>query len=352
MNYTKTPHLRIVNHQVIVESESSPTTTFFLDNNRSDAYTETGDIDYPFKNLDNLFSAISAYATAGGVGPIAINSTPSFYVSARAWTSAGIPLVIYGNGSTWNIAGGLTITAPVVSYDLTNIGATTYNYSGTLRSEKHGGAFNGPVTVAQGYVHMFGTNLSGNSNVCTVGGAATVGLLFGEALTGSQNIASGGAGALIALYNINMTKSTGYNIDMTNGGQLLMLGGTLATAAGTANIYLPVANTLATAHAASGTISTSGLGILGVNGTTTYLALGDGEINATYCTMVPVYGGAKTMLGALTLPGGATLLTTTAALTTGAGSGAGTLTNAPAAGNPTKWIKINDGGTTRYIPAW
>lgn len=32
--------------------------------------------------------------------------------------------------------------------------------------------------------------------------------------------------------------------------------------------------------------------------------------------------------------------------------GAGTITNAPAAGNPTKWIPINDNGTTRYIPAW
>ena len=37
------------------------------------------------------------------------------------------------------------------------------------------------------------------------------------------------------------------------------------------------------------------------------------------------------------------------ALSNGAGAGAGTLTNAPSAGNPTKWIPINDNGTTRYI---
>lgn len=48
----------------------------------------------------------------------------------------------------------------------------------------------------------------------------------------------------------------------------------------------------------------------------------------------------------------ATLLTTSVALTNGAGALTGTLTNAPAAGNPTKWIAINDNGTTRYIPAW
>ena len=53
----------------------------------------------------------------------------------------------------------------------------------------------------------------------------------------------------------------------------------------------------------------------------------------------------------LTIPGG-TLITTNTALTNGAAAQSGTLTNAPAAGNPTKWIPINDNGTTRYIPAW
>lgn len=47
-----------------------------------------------------------------------------------------------------------------------------------------------------------------------------------------------------------------------------------------------------------------------------------------------------------------TLLHTIAALTNGAAAATGTLTNAPAAGNPTKWIPIDDNGTTRYIPAW
>ena len=35
-----------------------------------------------------------------------------------------------------------------------------------------------------------------------------------------------------------------------------------------------------------------------------------------------------------------------------AGSATGTLTNAPSAGNPTKWITINDNGTLRRIPTW
>jgi hypothetical protein len=46
------------------------------------------------------------------------------------------------------------------------------------------------------------------------------------------------------------------------------------------------------------------------------------------------------------------LIRTRATLSNGAAANAATLTNAPAAGNPTKWISIDDNGTTRKIPAW
>jgi hypothetical protein len=46
------------------------------------------------------------------------------------------------------------------------------------------------------------------------------------------------------------------------------------------------------------------------------------------------------------------LLQTLVAMNNGAGASVGTLTNAPSVGNPTKWIPINDNGTTRYIPCW
>lgn len=61
--------------------------------------------------------------------------------------------------------------------------------------------------------------------------------------------------------------------------------------------------------------------------------------------------GAVTLAAGLT-HGSATLLTTSTALTNGAAAQTGTLTNGPTAGNPTKWIPVNDNGTTRYIPAW
>jgi hypothetical protein len=54
----------------------------------------------------------------------------------------------------------------------------------------------------------------------------------------------------------------------------------------------------------------------------------------------------------LTVPGDTLLLSTAITLTDGAAAGGGTLLNAPTAGNPTKWIAIDDAGTLRYIPTW
>lgn len=55
--------------------------------------------------------------------------------------------------------------------------------------------------------------------------------------------------------------------------------------------------------------------------------------------------------GALSISS-STMLRSATSFTNNAGVGAGTITNAPSAGNPTKWIPINDNGTTRNIPAW
>lgn len=46
------------------------------------------------------------------------------------------------------------------------------------------------------------------------------------------------------------------------------------------------------------------------------------------------------------------LLATSVALTDNAAASAATLLNSPVVGNPSKWVAINDNGTTRYIPTW
>ena len=99
--------------------------------------------------------------------------------------------------------------------------------------------------------------------------------------------------------------------------------------------------------------------MLGINsGNTVYLGSVDTSdvttmiINLSGVNRVDLDTNGMTVAGNITVAGGAVLAKTTAALTNGAGVGVGTLTNAPAAGNPTKWVAINDGGVTRYIPAW
>ena len=99
--------------------------------------------------------------------------------------------------------------------------------------------------------------------------------------------------------------------------------------------------------------------MLGINsGNTVYIGSVDTtdvtslNINLSGVDRVTVGTAGMTIAGDVTTAGGAVLHKTTAALTNGAGAGVGTLTNAPAAGNPTKWVAINDGGVTRYIPTW
>lgn len=84
-----------------------------------------------------------------------------------------------------------------------------------------------------------------------------------------------------------------------------------------------------------------------------------GDVNAVVNgTKVDVNDGVATQqvriaaLNGLRITGDTTLLHTGTALANGAGALLGTLATSPVAGNPTKWIGIDDNGTTRFIPAW
>jgi hypothetical protein len=92
----------------------------------------------------------------------------------------------------------------------------------------------------------------------------------------------------------------------------------------------------------------------------TYVDASDGSLRIRYGdgTVRVIIPGPSVRETSPVLGGGVFLLQKTANnLTNGAGTSTGvTMTNAPgtnpALGNPTKWIKINDNGTIRHIPAW
>jgi len=70
-------------------------------------------------------------------------------------------------------------------------------------------------------------------------------------------------------------------------------------------------------------------------------------------------GGTSNMNGNTITSGGqlvqnnaASLVRSVVALTNYSAAALGTLANAPVAGNPTKWIAVDDNGTLRRIPTW
>lgn len=89
---------------------------------------------------------------------------------------------------------------------------------------------------------------------------------------------------------------------------------------------------------------------------------GTGNIAATSSSITLTNGDITLTNGALTVGGalvGGTvqdqstiLIRSGSTLTDNAGAGAGTLTNAPTAGDPTKWVEILDNGTSRFVPTW
>lgn len=91
-----------------------------------------------------------------------------------------------------------------------------------------------------------------------------------------------------------------------------------------------------------GTAGTGGIDTIGMH---------FGTATAAGSTHRFISNGSLEITGNLTV-NSTSLLSSTTTLTNAAGAAVGTLNNAPVAGNPTKWITINDNGTTRRIPTW
>jgi hypothetical protein len=82
-----------------------------------------------------------------------------------------------------------------------------------------------------------------------------------------------------------------------------------------------------------------------------------GDLSGTNnTTFINVNDGAQVLqvnaVNGINISGDTVMIHTTTAWTDGAAAAIGTLLNAPVAGNPTKWIPVDDNGTTRFIPSW
>jgi hypothetical protein len=155
-----------------------------------------------------------------------------------------------------------------------------------------------------------------------------------------------GAGALQLNYTSDATSTTAAALAVAGGVGIAkkLIVGTSVTAPSvlTQNVWENATN------------GTSGLSFnfVGFNGGTTQFRNTD-FYDGKSAIVASFVGSTKTLVvsGPLEVSS-ATLIKSNATLTNGAAAAVGTLTNAPAAGNPSKWIPINDNGTTRYLPAW
>ncbi len=187
-----------------------------------------------------------------------------------------------------------------------------------------------------------GTMAAQNAANVNITGGTIAGITFGGFPAGTVSLPS--------LYWTTDTATGFYRIGANNigysynGTKLLDFGSELLAITGGLSVTKQITSTLATGTAPLVVASTTNVANLNAS------SLG----GATFAAPGPIGGGTPDAgtFTSITTSGGATFHTTNTALTDGAAAAVGTLLNAPAAGNPTKWIGINDNGTTRYIPAW
>ncbi len=272
-------------------------------------------------------------SVAGTAGNVLVNGGTA---AAAGAVTLSLPTALTGVNSLTSVAGQNLILA-------TGTGGTAGTFNSTTKSLSLSSA-EVATAVNTGALAGIGFGFSG-----TAGGASFVGGNFtaGGNLTVSGTGTSSFAGVTTIANGVTATPS-------------------LQAVNSAANAVPYVASFLAPS-----TITNSGVGngpyiSVGVAATLNnaaavqFLYTGAGSANnaiqlGTFASTVPTTidgSGNIVCRSKLTTLGGATFHTTSSALIDGAGGSLGTLATAPSAGNPTKWIGINDNGTVRYIPAW
>ena len=189
------------------------------------------------------------------------------------------------------IGGSCTVTAGLGNHVIIGHGATVGASATNIRSVSIGDGAGRTIPNTLTNILCIETNAVGDAQHALIYGAFLTGnVIIGNSVDGT-NRDFGGVPGTNMLKLLNGTAATGTNV--TNGGYFTVLGGVLSW--------------------------------VDQNGIVTQLSnTSSGQLD-----------------GAATVP-----------YTNNAGAQLATTTNGPLAGNPTKWIPINDNGTIRNIPAW
>ncbi len=284
----------------------------------------------------------SMYIGTGTYG----NSNTQFYVDSTGKLSMGNKLT--WDGTTLTITGSLTATTGTIGG--WTIGATTIT-GGSVTLDSAGNVRAGQTAYNTGTGFWLGVNagtpefsignpagpyLTWDGTNLTFSGTLTVGAGANAVLINSSQFSIGGGGILITGSTIDLIQTS--NSDALWYLRVIAIGNSFRG-------RMVCATYNVTTLVQSLTIDGAQINIFDAVSTNT------GSIS---------YDGAKILIstnvsvtGTVSVAGGTNpILTTTSAITSGAGAQAGILANSPVAGNPTKWAPVNDNGVTRYCPLW
>lgn len=277
-------------------------------------------------------------------------------IYARAGSAPNIP---GHTGGALKLAAGAGYYGGSVSiYSWTGIGSE-YSTSGNVSLEVRSG-YSGSTGDMLLSVSGSSGGTPGDMNI-NIGGStdADVGNIFIQ--TGGRNVSAGTFKGGNIVIQTEFDNNAGDDI-----GSIAIQTGITAGGANVGDIIIataqnPVTNPNSELQPGSGKIRLAAAGELVLGSSLNILMQGLPSTDPALLDALWENGGFLALSGAgtsLTLSGGITvgtaaeMISSDVAFTNGAGVGLGTLTNAPAAGNPTKWIGIDDNGTLRYVPAW
>lgn len=320
--------------------------------------------DDPFMSGASTFKLTTASLT---LASIAVTGITTLTVATSATIGAGSTAAdLTLNGSTTGGNG----TRFIMQTGSTNRWTISYNYASTGRLEFYelaAGSLGFSVLDTTHGMVLTGP-LSGVTSITQASGTAALQAVTATTITATSTITStlGSIAASTPAFNNTVTWN---NAAVTFTHELHTITDTASNAAsillrytvGGTNVFTltkaGVLNNLGGVNLSSGNISIVSAGNIQIsnadNSTTALISNSGGAgVNTLALTATTI-----AVVGNLTVSGSFTSADTTfhrtsAALANSAAAAVATMTNGPTAGNPTKWVAVNDNGTTRYLPLW
>lgn len=283
--------------------------------------------------------AVGSVLVSGGV-----NTAPAWSAAPSLTTSLTVPLIAGGTGA-----------ASTLILESTSGAGTTDAIIGKTASQVErfrvttGGLFNiGPSVTPDSLLTVNGNTGASVAPSFPVAGTAihligADGVNVGLVLDGYNNSVAGAGTAIFDVRVAGGTQASKTALTANLGFNFRMYGwDTAAYSLGAAFQQLATETWTTSARGTKILFKTTTTGATTFN--TSLVVSNDGGIS--------VGVDAAPGLGLIYINSASFLMRNKTTWNNGAAAAVGTITNAPTAGNPTKWIPVDDNGTTRYMPAW